>query len=24
MARHAYARGLQPRFTDETLAEELA
>lgn len=24
MARHAYARGVQPRFTDETLAEELA
>jgi len=24
MARHAYARGLEPRFTEETLAEELA
>ena len=24
MARHAYARGLEPRFSDETLAEELA
>jgi hypothetical protein len=24
MARHAYARGLEPRFTDQTLAEELA
>jgi hypothetical protein len=24
MARHAYARGLEPRFSEETLAEELA
>lgn len=24
MARHAYARGVEPRFGDETLAEELA
>jgi len=24
MARHAYARGVEPRFSDETLAEELA
>jgi predicted HTH domain antitoxin len=24
MTRHAYARGLEPRFTEETLAEELA
>ena len=24
MARHAYARGLEPRFSADTLAEELA
>jgi hypothetical protein len=24
MARHAYARGLEPGFSEETLAEELA
>ena len=24
MARHAYARGQEPRFSDKTLAEELA
>jgi hypothetical protein len=24
MARHAYARGLEPRFSDATLVEELA
>ncbi|HKZ86095.1 MAG TPA: hypothetical protein VJ793_20865 [Anaerolineae bacterium] len=24
MARHAYAHGQEPRFSDETLAEELA
>ena len=24
MARHAYARGLEPRFSEETLAEEMA
>ena len=24
MARHAYSRGFEPRFSEETLAEELA
>ncbi len=24
LARHAYARGLEPPFSDETLAEELS